>query len=99
MDRKIIWTTNARDDFRQVVEYLSNEWSEKVAVEFIKIFYAKIKLISTLPQIGVEVNYKENVRRILITKHNVLYYLFNDKELVLLDLFDTRQNPSKNVFN
>ena len=95
MVRKIIWTKNAAEDFRNIVEYLHNDWSERIAINFIETFYANIELIDKLPQIGISVEKYENVRRILITKHNVLYYIVSEEEIVLLDLFDTRQNPEK----
>lgn len=98
MVRKIIWTKNAKEDFKQVVEYLHNEWSERIALNFIASFYAKIVLIDKLPQIGIKVENHENVNRILITKHNILYYIVNEKEIVLLDLLDTRQDPEKDKF-
>ncbi len=98
MVRKIIWTNNAQEDFKQVIEYLYEEWSERIALNFIATFYSKIELIDKLPQIGMKVENHENVNRILITKHNILYYLITEKEIVLLDLFDTRQNPKKNKF-
>ena len=96
--RKIIWTKNAKEDFKQVVEYLHNEWSERIALNFVGSFYAKIELIDRLPQIGIKVESHESVSRILITKHNILYYTVNEKEIILLDLFDTRQDPTKAKF-
>ena len=98
MDRKIIWTLNAKEDFKNVVDYLHHEWSEKIAIKFVETFYANIQLINKLPEIGVKVEIHYHVRRVLITKHNALYYLVTEKEIVLLDLFDSRQNPEKDKF-
>lgn len=98
MVRKIIWTKNAQEDFKSVVEYLFSNWSERIALSFIASFYSKIELIDKLPQIGISLKKHKDVFKILITKHNVLYYMINEKEIILLDLFDTRQNPIKDKF-
>ena len=98
MVRKIVWTKNAAEDFRKVVEYLQNNWSERIAINFIETFYATLELIDKLPEIGVIVNKKGKVRQILITKHNLLYFIITEKEIILLNLFDVRQNPEKDKF-
>ena len=41
---------------------------------------------------------EKGIKGFLITKHNRLFYRNTDKELVILNFFDTRQNPKKKKF-
>ena len=53
------------------------------------------EILSEYPQIGsVEINEKK-VRGIIITKHNKLFYRFNENEIIILNIFDTRQDPKE----
>lgn len=98
MAYKIIWTENAREDLKEIVNYLQEEWSHHIAEEFIVELYLKLELIRKYPNTGKASQNIQSIRRILITKHNALYYMVNETELILLDFFDTRQNPEKNLF-
>ncbi len=98
MAYKIIWTENAREDLKSIVEYLQSEWSFTIAENFLIECESKIDLISHFPEIGIASERNIFIRRILITKHNALYYQLNKNEITLLDFFDTRQNPEKDIF-
>ena len=98
MAYQIIWTENAREDLKSIVEYLKAEWSVTIAENFLNECNSKIDLISHFPEIGIKSNESEAIHRILITKHNALYYLLEKNKITLLDFFDTRQNPEKNMF-
>ena len=37
---------------------------------------------------------KKGLRRCVITKQTTLFYRFNSKTIVIVTLFDTRQNPN-----
>jgi len=41
----------------------------------------------------------DDVLSVLITKQNMLYYKVFDDRIELLQLFDTRQDPTKNKFD
>lgn len=96
---EVVWTDNAKADFYSIIEYLKGEWSLKVAERFVEIFYNKIDLITTFPFVGMASVKDNSIRKILITKHNALYYQVNENTILLLDFFDTRQNPEKNLFD
>ena len=95
----IVWTDIAKEDIRAVIEYLKLRWSATTAEKFIDNFYTQITLISNQPFIGIASDKYKNVRRILITKHNALFYRVENSTITLLSLFDTRQNPDKNPYD
>jgi plasmid stabilization system protein ParE len=98
MAYQIIWTENAKEDLKTIYDYLVSEWSFKIAENFITECESKIDLITHFPEIGIKSEKYKSVYRILITKHNALYYLLEKDKITLLNFFDTRQNPDKNLF-
>jgi plasmid stabilization system protein ParE len=95
---KIIWTDIATEDFLNIVNYLEIEWSDRISENFIIDCYAKLDLLAKMPMIGIASGLYDNVRRILITKNIALYYEVKSQEVVLLNFFDVRQSPEKNIF-
>ena len=77
--------------------YLEQEWSKKVANNFIKELKSRIEYISKYPEIGM-LSQKQNVRSVTVGRHNRMYYLFNDEQITLLLLRDMRMNPKSNPF-
>ncbi len=95
---KIIWTDIATEDFLHIVNYLEIEWSDRISENFIVDCYSKLDLLAKVPMIGMASGLYDNMRRILITKNIALYYEVKSQDIVLLNFFDLRQSPEKNIF-
>jgi plasmid stabilization system protein ParE len=95
MAYEIVWTKNAREDFHEIIKYLRKDWSHEIAENFVIEFYSKLDIISNYPFAGTVSLKEKDVRKILITKHNALYYKIEKDTIRLLDFFDTRQDPEK----
>ena len=78
--------------------YLEKEWGPKSADAFINKLLEKITLIKKQPEIGSITVYK-NIRSILITKQNKVYYRIENDRIEMINMIDTRRNPEKNPFN
>lgn len=81
-----------------IVFYLENNWSKKIAKKFLINFYAKVDALVSNPAINPKSSKSTSIWKMLITKHNMLYYEVHDNTIELLQLFDTRQSPAKNKF-
>lgn len=92
----IVVTTRFRKKLIKLLIYLEREWGKIVADNFLKKIDRRIQTLSKQPYIGQSANQDELSRSILVTKHNRLYYRIKINEIEILNLFDTRQNPSKN---
>ena len=80
--------------------YLQKEWGLTVAFRFHETLIKVILTLADQPGIGSVSKKKKDVRKILITKHNRLYYRVKDNDSIfLLTLFDTRQNPKRNRYD
>ncbi len=98
MERKIIQTRNFQKSVNKTKDWLEKRWSFEIAEKFILKLYRLVDLIAAQPTIGSISERHNNVRKILLSKHNRIYYHFDDKTLTFLDLFDTRQNPKRNKY-
>jgi len=81
-----------------LLEYLEMNWSKKVADEFKKILDEKMLRLIDKPKSGINSTKVSEVRWILITKHNKLFYRIKGEIIYIITLFDTRQNPKKNRY-
>ncbi|MFP5040917.1 type II toxin-antitoxin system RelE/ParE family toxin [Parasediminibacterium sp. JCM 36343] len=98
MAYEVIYKKQFLKSFEAVFQYLEKEWGEVVAANFLKTIYSKIDILKLQPYLGVASPKIVNVRGILITKHNRLYYKVSKNRLVLLNMYDSRINPSKNPY-
>ena len=83
---------------QKVLEYLEKEWSHKVAEEFLQKIDRRIDLLGKQPGIGVLSTKVKEIRGLLITRHNRLYYKIKGKKVIILNMYDTRINPGKNPY-
>ena len=80
----------------QISEYLENEWSAKVAEEFLLKVDKKIFLIANKPEIGSPA--LKGTRKLFLTKRNKIYYRVKGKKVIFVSLFETKQNPQRNKY-
>jgi plasmid stabilization system protein ParE len=95
MALKIITKKRYQNNLKKIVSYLVINWNKEVAEKFLNLLFTKYELLSTMPNIGVQILSKKNVRSILITKHNKVYYRVEKGHLIILNIIDTRRNPKK----
>ena len=95
MAKEIKWTKTAAKNFAKTVAYLEENWHETVVSEFVRRTYELLLLLSEFPKLGELQDNKREIRGILITKHNKLFYRTDKNNLIVLKIFDTRQNPRK----
>ena len=93
MAKEIVWTKRANGKFNKIIGYLESEWGQNVTRSFVKRTYDIIELISEVPDIGTLEHPDKKVRGFLITKHNRLFYRITEKEIIILNFFDTRAKP------
>jgi plasmid stabilization system protein ParE len=77
---KIIWSDDAIKDYHQNIEYLLENWTQQVAIEFIENVDAIIELIKLQPELYPASGYKD-VRRAVIRKQ---ISLFSNPQVILL---------------
>jgi len=71
---------------------------QKTATEFLSKLDTRIHTLKEQPFIGKPSAKKPEIRTILITRHNRLYYKVSNKAIIILNMYDTRRNPQKNPY-
>ncbi len=98
MAQKVIYRKLFINKLDRLLSYLEKEWGQQFASRFIDKLEEKIELIKKHPEVG-SITVFENMRSILITKQNKVYYRVNQRNIELINMIDTRRNPKKNPFN
>ena len=95
---KIEWTGTALNEYIRTLAYLSSGWGRRSVYSFADKVDRKASSVSFNPGIGRKSGRDPDVRRFVISRQNLLYYEVKEGTVIILALFDTRQNPSKNRF-
>ena len=98
MAYKVIVKKRFTNKVQKVLTYLEKEWSNKIAAMFLVKVDRRIDLLSKQPYAGAASTKIKNVRGLLITRHNKMYYKIKGKTVVILNMYDTRVNPKKNPY-
>lgn len=87
----------AESKLLKLSEYLLENWNIKTRDKFISKLTEKIKQISFQPDSCSKSSEFENLYKCVVTKHTTFYYriLADRKEIEIITIFDTRQNPDK----
>lgn len=88
---KIIWSATAKRNFRRVVDYLYEEWSEKEVLNFKENVRALIEKISNHHALCPQSKFS-NLRKCLIDKNNSLIYWFDSHSIFIVTLTDNRSS-------
>ena len=93
--REIKFSKHSKTQLDSLLEYLEFKFSILTKKKFVLKFDEIILIILKNPETFRKSDINKNIRKCVISKQTTLYYKFNNSEIRLLSLFDTRQNPSK----
>lgn len=94
MVRKIIWAKRAQQDRKAILLYWNDRNHSKVySKKLNRLFIKAIEILAYYPQLGRKTDNEK--ARIKIIKDYFIIYEFDDIELRILSIFDTRQDPAK----
>ena len=79
MAYKVIVKKRFTNKVQKILTYLEKEWSKKIAAEFLVKVDRRIDLLSKQPYAGAASTKIKNVRGLLITRHNKMYYKIKGK--------------------
>ena len=78
--------------------YLEQTWSLQATVNFPKKTDHRLRQLSGQPFAGAPSEKIKDVRAVLISRHNRLYYKVKGKKVIVLNMYDTRMNPKKKKY-
>lgn len=95
MIRDIIISKIAKGKVEKLFEYLLENWNFKVKSDFAEKLHRSIKIIQINPEVFPKSNLKKGLHKCVVSKQTTLFYRFNPKNIIIVTIFDTRQNPNK----
>lgn len=98
MEKKIIITKRFRNNTLRVYQYLLKEFSSKTAYSFLQKLETRINFIAKNPTVGKLSVKRKNIRSILFTPYNQIFYRYLGNTIEILCLFDMRKNPKKRPY-
>ena len=93
--REITISNRAQKNIEILLNQLELKWSEKVKKKFALKLYDTLKIIKISPESFPKSGYNSNYHKCVLSKQTTIYYKFNSKQIRILSIFDTRQNPLK----
>ncbi|MBE0424111.1 MAG: type II toxin-antitoxin system RelE/ParE family toxin [Lutibacter sp.] len=95
---KIVWTDFAIENLKDIFDYYAIKANKKVAHKIRKQILKSTNQIKDNPESGqIEFNLdrlKQNHRYLVSGNYKVIYKVF-ENQIIINDVFDTRQNPIK----
>jgi plasmid stabilization system protein ParE len=82
----------------KTAKWLKKEWYFKTARSFQNKLAEAIEKIISNPYRGQRSHKFEDVRSVLVTKHNRLYYRITDNTITFLELIELKQSPHRNKY-
>ena len=90
--RKIIWTLKAKNQLFSILEYIAKRNKSKTySLKLHKKIKSEILITLKQPNIGKQTDVL-NIRGLLIENYIVFYELL-DTNIIILNIWDCRQNP------
>ncbi len=92
---KIFWSDRAISELELIIQYLTENWTQKEVRNFARRLDKRLQLISDHPKLFPLTVKRKHVRKSVLTKHTVIYYQEKQNVITIISLFDPRQNPGK----
>ena len=92
MEREIIISKNAAEDFKNIIFYIKNNWQQKVLIDFIENVEGKYLLLKQQPNLGYKTSKYSRFRQTIIGKHYILIYKYSRKEIFIVRIKHSSQN-------
>jgi plasmid stabilization system protein ParE len=82
------------NELKEVFNYFEVNWTEKELRKLSIEIEKTLELISINPELFPKTRTKKSIRRVVITKHNTLYYRKKNKTIEILSFFSNNKNPN-----
>ncbi|PTQ93150.1 plasmid stabilization system protein ParE [Mucilaginibacter yixingensis] len=94
MARSIKWSPRAKKRYQQVLDYLQENWGDRVVQKFIERTDKVLYTIAAYPY-AYEASSEKIIRKAVIGKQNSVIYRIDNTSIYLLTFWDNRQDPKK----
>ena len=92
---KLIWSDEALQNLKGIIKYLEKRWTNREIKRFARLLDHHLNLIRDNPRLFPKSDLFEGFRRAVISKQVSLYYRVDNQTVLIISVFDNRQNPRK----
>ena len=98
MALEIEWSTRADKSFDRIIGFLDTEWGDQAVIAFVKKTYDFLDILAEFPEIGSMQVQEKGIRGFTLIKQVIVFYKVKGNSIILIDFFDTRQDPKKKKY-
>lgn len=91
MDYTIVWSDEAKENYRLIALYLLDAFGFTVADRFTDIIDDKLRILEKMSFIRRRLDSLTAVRKLPLQPHNMIYYTVSAQEIIILNILDGRQ--------
>lgn len=103
MKYEIRVTNAAATDLENTYNYIADYFGDEVATESVQKIILAYKSLEDFPEKGVAANERLPIvsadQYFLTTKHNTVYYRFNDEFITILRIFNNREDFTAKILD
>lgn len=93
MVRRLVWSIEARNSRKNIFNYWNNRNKSKVySNKLNQLINSNLAMVLKFPEFGNSTK-NELIKFVIISHFEVIYITTTTTEIVVLDIWDTRQNP------
>ena len=92
---KLLWSDRALADLQNIINYLTENWTQREIQNFARRLDKRLDLIVINPRLFPKTSKRKNIRRSVLTKETVIYYETRENIINIVTLFNPRQNLRK----
>ena len=94
-DKSLRLSDRALEENRKLLDYLLNEWCNEITSRVHKQIEKTADRIRQTPHQFPVFLKRKNVRRSVVSPQTSIFFKINKNEIVIISVFDNRQNPKK----
>ena len=98
MVKKIKWNNAAGNTFEETTNYLQDNFSLHAAEIFANRVYDRIDMLVNGLTVGRKSTKAKTVMILKLDKHRQMFYRMHGTTLIIIDFWDTRQDPRKRPY-
>ncbi len=95
MEYKIFWTEEALQGLKEIIDYLSTEWTQKEVDDFKVKLSKQIDHIKINPWLFPKSKFQPRLRKAVLSKQTSVYYEVKDNVIYLAYIFINYQQADK----
>ena len=92
---KLIWSDEALQNLKRILDYLEQRWTKKEISNFIRLLDRQLELIRENPRLFAKSDRTKGLRRAVLSRQTTIYYRIIKHEIHIITLFDNRQDPER----